>query len=149
MLLIGFAVMVSRVPWLPARLLDHRMSAATVRQVLQKVGGWALKVEHLVRPRLLALSDGPTINVVNGALLILAVLLLMAPLPLVPFANTLPAIAIILLCFGMAERDGVVIALGYFVTLVSTAYVGGLVVLVFYAGLHHQQVLDMIRAWFT
>lgn len=149
MLLIGFAVMMSRVPWLPARLLDHRMPTATVRQVLLKVRGWALRFEHLVRPRLLGLSGSATINVVNGGLIILDVLLLMAPLPLVPFVNTVPALAIILLCFGMAERDGLVITLGYFVSLVSLAYVGGLMLLVLYAGMRHEAALEMLKSWFN
>lgn len=149
MLLIGFAVMVSRVPWLPARLLDYRMPAATVRQVLEKVRGWALRFEHLVRPRLLGLTANPTINVINGGLIILDVLLLMAPLPLVPFVNSIPALAVILLCFGMAERDGAVILIGYFVSLVSLVYVGGLLVLVFYAGMHHEQGLQVLRGWFS
>lgn len=148
MLLIGFAVMVSRVPWLPARLLDYRMPAGTVRQVLGKVRGWALRFEHLVRPRLLGLSGSATINVVNGGLIIMDVLLLMAPLPLVPFVNSVPALAIILLCFGMAERDGAVIALGYFVSLVSLAYVGGLMLLVLYAGMHHEAALEVLKGWF-
>jgi hypothetical protein len=104
MLLIGFSVMVSRVPWLPERLLDRRLSTPHVRQVLRKVHGWALRFEHLVRPRLLGLSGGATINFVNGGLIMLAVALLMAPLPLVPLVNTLPAIAVMLLCFGMAGR---------------------------------------------
>ena len=90
---------------------------------------------------------GKAINALNGALIILAVLLLMAPLPLIPFVNSLPALAIILLCFGMAERDGAVITLGYFVTLVSAVYVGGLMILVFYAGLHYEQVLELLRGW--
>ena len=149
MLLIGFAVMVSRVPWLPARLLDYQMPAPTVRQVLQKVRGWAERFEHLVRPRLLGLSGSATINVVNGGLIILDVLLLMAPLPLVPFVNTVPALAIILLCFGMAERDGFVIALSYFVSLVSLVYVGGLMLLVLYAGMHHEAALDLLKNWFN
>ena len=106
MLLIGFAVMVSRVPWLPERLLNHSLPAATVRKVLHKVGGWAERFEHLVRPRWLGLTGTRTINVLNGALVIVAVLLLMAPIPLVPFVNSIPALAILLLCFGMAERDG-------------------------------------------
>jgi hypothetical protein len=148
MLLIAFAVMFSRVPWLPARLLDRELNAGTVRTVLGRVRGWALRFEHLVRPRLLALSQGPVINFVNGGLLALAVGLLMAPLPFVPLANTVPAIAIMLLCFGMAERDGAVIALGWFATLVSLAYVGGLLVLVFYAGLNHEKALDLVRGWF-
>ncbi len=148
MLLIGFAVMLSRVPWLPARLLDHRFQSETIRTVLGRVRGWALRFEHLVRPRLLGLSKGPVINFVNGGLLMLAVGLLMAPLPLVPLANTLPALAVLLLCFGMAERDGVVIALGWFTTLLSLAYVGGLLLLVFYVGLNHDKAVEFLRNLF-
>ena len=149
MLLIGFAVMVSRVPWLPERLLNHSLPATTVRKVLEKVQGWAERFEHLVRPRWLGLTGSPAINVVNGVLVIVAVLLLMAPIPLVPFVNSIPALAILLLCFGMAERDGAVIAVGYVTTLLSAAYVGGLIVLIFYAGLRHEQALEMLRGWFN
>ncbi len=148
MLLIAFAVMLSRVPWLPARLLDRDIKSGTVRTVLARARGWALRFEHLVRPRLLMLSQGRTINFINGGVLALAVGLLMAPLVLVPLANTLPAIAILLMCFGMAERDGAVIALGWFATLVALAYVGGLLVLVFYVGLNHEKAFDLVRAWF-
>jgi hypothetical protein len=49
----------------------------------------------------------------------------------------------------MAERDGVVILLGYFTTLVSAVYVGAFIVLVFYAGMNHEQVLAQIRHWFN
>ena len=149
MLLIGFAVMMSRVPWLPARIVNRSLPAGTVRTVLGKVRGWSERFEHLVRPRWLGLSGGRAINMLNGALVILAVLLLMAPIPLVPFINSVPALAILLLCFGMAERDGAVIVLGYFMTLVSTVYVGAFVVLVFYAGLNYQQVIDMARTWWA
>ena len=50
----------------------------------------------------------------------------MAPLPLVPLANTIPAAGIILLCLGLAERDGVLIILGYAVTLLSALYIGAI-----------------------
>jgi hypothetical protein len=149
MLLIGFAVMASRVPWLPERLLSHSLPSAAVRKVLQTVKGWAERFEHLVRPRWLALSGGPVVNALNGALVLVAVLLLMAPIPLVPFVNSIPALAILLLCFGMAERDGLVIALGYFTTALAAAYVGGLVFLVFYVGLRHEQAFDAVRAWWS
>lgn len=149
MLLIGFAVMVSRVPWLPERLLNRSLPAPTVRGVLAKVRGWAERFEHLVRPRLLGLTGGRFVNFFNGGLVIAAVVLLMAPIPLVPFVNSLPALAIILLCFGMAERDGAVILLGYFMTAVSAVYVGGLVLLVFYAGMRHEEAFEAIRQWFN
>jgi len=149
MLLIGFAVMVSRVPWLPQRLLDYSLPTPTVRLVLGRVRGWAERFEHLVRPRLLALSGGRAINAVNGALVIFAVLLLMAPIPLVPFVNSIPALAVMLLCFGMAERDGAVIVVGYFTTLVATVYVGGLLVLAVYAGVNYEQVFEMAKSWWA
>jgi hypothetical protein len=149
MLLIGFSVMVSRVPWLPQRLLNRSLPSATVRAILKKVRGWAERFEHLVRPRWLGLTGSGGINFVNGALIVVAVLLLMAPIPLVPFVNSIPALAIVLLCFGMAERDGFVIALGYLTTLISAVYVGGLIFLVFYVGLRHEQALEMLRTWWA
>jgi hypothetical protein len=149
MLLIGFAVMVSRVPWLPKRLLDYSLPTPTVRLVLGRVRGWAERFEHLVRPRLLGLSGSRAINAVNGALVIFAVLLLMAPIPLVPFVNSIPALAVMLLCFGMAERDGAVIVIGYFTTLVATFYVGGLLVLAVYAGVNYEQVFEMAKSWWA
>jgi hypothetical protein len=149
MLLIGFSVMASRVPWLPERLLNHSLPSATVRGTLQRVRGWAERFEHLVRPRMLGMTGGRAINALNGLLVLIAVLLLMAPLPLVPFVNSIPALAIMLLCFGMAERDGLIIALGYLTTLISTVYVGGLIILVFYVGLRHEQALAMLRAWWA
>jgi hypothetical protein len=102
-----------------------------------------------VRPRLLGLTGSRAINFINGALVIAAVLLLMAPIPLVPFVNSLPAFAIILLCFGMAERDGAVMLLGCGMTLLSAIYVGGLVLLVFYAGMRHEEAFEAIRLWFN
>jgi len=99
-------VVLNRVPWLPDRLLDHALPGETVQHVLERAVHAADRFEHLVRPRLLALTATPLVNSLNGIALVVAVLVLMAPLPLVPFANTLPAIGVILLCLGMAERDG-------------------------------------------
>lgn len=145
MLLIGVAVMLNRVPWLPDRLLSHALPSATVQHVLARCTGWAERLEHLFRPRLPGLTEAPAVNVLNGALLVLAVLLLMAPLPLVPLANTLPGIAIILLCLGMAERDGALVLAGYVVTLLSAAYVGALLLLVIRAGMDPQAALEFLR----
>jgi hypothetical protein len=131
MLLIGVAVVLNRVPWLPERLLDHALPTETVQERAAHSAG---RFEHLVRPRLLVLTATPFVNSVNGLVLVLAVLVLMAPLPLVPFANTFPAIGVILLCLGMAERDGVVILLGHTTTLIASAFVGTLLWLAAKAG---------------
>jgi len=141
MLLIGSAVVLNRVPWLPDRLIDHALPSETVQHVLERAAHAADRFEHLVRPRLLALTSTPLANSINGVVLVIAVLALMAPLPLVPFANTAPAIGVILLCLGMAERDGVVILLGHLVTLVAAVFVGTLLYFAARAG------SDPMAAW--
>lgn len=125
-LLIGYSVTLNRTPWLPDRLLDHALPSATIQHVLERAVRTASRFEHLAMPRLLSLTGSPAANVLNGLVLIVSVLTLMAPLPLVPLANTLPGIAIILLCLGMAERDGVLLLGGHVVALISLLYVGAL-----------------------
>lgn len=144
MLLIGIAVVLNRVPWLPGRLLDRALPSTTVQHVLERAAHAADRFEHLVRPRLLALTDSALANSIHGVVLVSAVLVLMAPLPLVPFANTLPAIGVILLCLGMAERDGAVILLGHLVTLIATAYVGTLLWLAARAGSNPQAAWNQL-----
>jgi hypothetical protein len=134
MLLIGLAVFSNRVPWLPNRLLDHALPGDTVQHVLERATRAADRFEHLIRPRLLAVTATPLANSLNGLALVIAVLALMAPLPLVPFANTLPAVGVILLCLGMAERDGTVILLGHVVTAVAATFVGSMLWLIVKAG---------------
>jgi hypothetical protein len=146
MLLIGIAVILGRLPWLPARLLDHALPSATVCTVLERGRRAALRFEHLARPRLLALTGSAAVNSVHGVALVLAVLLLMAPLPFVPLANTLPAIAIILLCLGLAERDGLILLAGYLVAALSAVYVISLLWFVLQAGMSADGV---VGEWFA
>jgi hypothetical protein len=149
MLLIGFAVVMNRVVWLPDRLLDHTLPSETVQHVLERAAHMAARFEHLVKPRLLGLTATPAVNAVNGLVLMVAVLLLMAPLPLVPFANTLPAIAIILLCLGMAERDGVLLLVGYLFTALSAAYIGALLWLAARTGSNLDVAWETLRGLFN
>ncbi len=126
MILIGFGVMANRLPWLPARLLDHALQARHVLPVLRKGAEWAKRFERLIRPRWLLLTHGPTVNRLNGLILIVAAASLLAPLPMIPFSNTIPALGIALLALGMVERDGALIVLGYLASLIGAAYVGGI-----------------------
>jgi len=148
MLVIAWAIVMNRVPWLPDPMLDRALPGDTVQQVLERAARAASRFEHLVRPRLLGLTATASLNCFNGLVLTLAVLLLMIPLPLVPFSNTLPAIAIILLCLGMAERDGAPLLLGYLFTLASVAYIGGLVWLAARTGSNLDVAWRAVRSMF-
>jgi hypothetical protein len=118
-----------------------------VLHALERGRGMALRFEHLVKPRLLAVTGTAAVNSVHGVALVLAVLLLMAPLPFVPLANTLPGIAIILLCLGLAERDGLLLLVGYLVAAISAAYVLALLWFVLHAGRSAEGVLADLGAW--
>jgi hypothetical protein len=145
-LLIGAAVALNRVPWLPDRLLDRVLPGETVDRLLERAIGAAARFEHLVKPRMLSLSTTPTINAVNGTVISIAALTLLVPLPLVPFTNSLPGLAILLLCLGMAERDGVLILLGHAMAGISVAFVGIILWLAAKAGSDPQAALAAAMA---
>jgi hypothetical protein len=147
MLLIGIAVFSNRVPWLPDRLLDHALPSDTVQHVLERATRAADRFEHLIRPRLLVMTATSLANSLNGLALVVAVLALMAPLPLVPFANTLPAFGVILLCLGMAERDGAVILLGHVVTAAAVTLVGSMLWLIGKAGSNPKAAYEAVVAF--
>lgn len=134
LILVGAGVSMNRVPWLPDGLLGRSLNSAHVAHVLRKSASISRRFEHLIRPRILGLTHGATLNRLNGVVLVFAALLLMAPLPLIPLTNTLPAIGIVLLAAGMAERDGACVIAGYVGTAVSAIYVGLLMFAVFWAG---------------
>ena len=82
MLLIAIAVILGRLPWIPERLLVRELPSESVRHVLGRGERLVRRFEHLVRPRLLALTGSAAINSVHGLVMAVVVLVLMAPLPL-------------------------------------------------------------------
>ena len=56
------------------------------------------------------------------------------PLGLVPFSNTLPAIAILLLATGMIQRDGLMVVGGYLFLVITVIYFAVLALMAFSAG---------------
>ena len=124
--LIAWGVTINRVPWLPQRLLRRTVPAAALARVLERGAKWFERAEHLVRPRWLVLTRPGWISAVNGLVLLTAGLTLAIPLPPIPLANTLPALAVILLAVGSLQRDGVVLLLGYAVLVKTFGYLGTL-----------------------
>lgn len=117
--LIGVGVALNRVPWLPSQLMNRTIERVHLIPALEKGAVLFGRLDKLIRPRMLALTHGATINRMNGFLLVGCALLLMAPFGLIPFSNTLPAFAILFLAAGMLQRDGLFVLLGY-VTMTAT-----------------------------
>ena len=104
--------------WLARRGMNDR-----ARALLKRMFNRAINIIASVgRPRLLRLSDKPA-RVLNGLMLSAAGLSMMTPVPLISFDNVLPALAIVLISWGLRLRDGLMLLLGYLVTLAAVASV--------------------------
>ncbi len=123
--LIGVGITLNRLPWMPARLLDRKIETKDLIPTLEKGAKMVTRIDRIIRPRLMPLTSG-AFNRLNGLALIFSALLLMVPFGFVPFSNTLPGIAILLLAAGMIQRDGLLILLGYVFIIITVIYFGAL-----------------------
>lgn len=133
-ILIGYGVALNRMPWLPDRLLDRRFPGAKLVPALEQGARLLARLERFLHPRWSVFVRSPFANRWNGWMIALAGVLLMAPFGLVPFSNTLPALAALFLAAGMLEQDGLFVLLGYgwivativyFVVLIAAAIAAG------------------------
>jgi hypothetical protein len=92
------------------------------------------RLDRVIRPRLLPLTDGAVINRINGLGLTLGGILLLFPLGLVPFSNTLPGIAVLFLAVGILQRDGLFIIAGHLMNVVTIIYFAALAIGALLAG---------------
>jgi hypothetical protein len=121
-ILVGIAIFLNRLPWLPARILDRRLDTAKLVPALQKGAGVVSRIDRYLKPRMTGLTQGATVNRINALAITAGGILLMFPLGLIPFSNTLPAIAILLLATGMIQRDGLIVLAGYAFLVFTVIY---------------------------
>lgn len=127
-LLIGISRLLGRQLWLPKRIVQRTLPADKLRSGLTQGMRVVQRLERLARPlRLKWLITGRVIGTLNSCSLITGALLLMAPFGFVPFSNTLPALALLLLSIGFLQRDGVYILLGHLVNVATILYFGLLI----------------------
>ena len=127
-LLLSVSRLVNRQLWLPKKLQQREVPTEKLRGGMLRGLKWFQRLERISRPRRMrGLTSRGFMNVVNNLGLILGAVLLMAPFGLIPFSNTLPAIAILLLAIGLLQRDGVCVLLGHLMNIASIVYFGVLI----------------------
>ena len=133
--LIGVGVAANRVPWLPARLMEKRVSTAHLARAFDHGARLVARLERFLHPRWNVLTRSAGINRFNGLMIVLGGVLLMAPFGFVPFSNTLPGLAILFLAIGILERDGVFVFLGYLAIVATIVYFAALIAAAVAAGM--------------
>lgn len=125
-ILIGIGITLNRLPWVPNRLMSRPIATEKLIPTLEKGAQTVARFERFIHPRLEKLTDGKAVNRLNGGALVFSGVLLIFPFGLIPFSNTLPAYAILFLSFGILQRDGLFIILGYLMMILTIIYFGAL-----------------------
>jgi hypothetical protein len=122
-LLVGISRLRNRNLWLPKRIAQRMLPADRLRAALNQGSKWLHRLERISRPhRLSWLVSTKLRRTVNNCALIAGAVLLMAPFGLIPFSNTLPALALLFLAIGLLQHDGLCVLYGHLVNLASVIY---------------------------
>lgn len=109
-----------RQPWVPGFLARREFSADSVKRSLERARPWLRRIEIFAKPRVSWLARGLMERLVGLVTMLLCSVILLPG----PFTNNPPGIAITVLGFALAERDGILVILGLLAAVV--AFVVGL-----------------------
>lgn len=110
-----------RCPWLPQTIAQFEFPRSLSQQLLKNTRRLLVWLEKVVRPRWKRVANHSYTWRVNGCCIAWLSILLMLP---IPFTNPLPAIAILFLAVAYIEADGLLMCIGYLLTLFNTIFFG-------------------------
>jgi hypothetical protein len=119
--LLAVALFLNRLPWLPERIQNKPLDAKKLVPALRKGVSVVGKFDRWVKPRWAGWTTPSWVRV-HSAAVVFGGVLLMAPLGLIPFSNTAPAVGILFLTVGMLQRDGLCVLFGYLGLVVTVIY---------------------------
>ncbi|MDM7459422.1 MAG: exopolysaccharide biosynthesis protein [Paracoccus sp. (in: a-proteobacteria)] len=111
-------------PWLPQVMRSRSFLRVDFARMLQRVLPSIRRVERLVGPRLIWMTNRRGEQVIGLFAFVLAVVLFLP----IPFGNTPPALAIAIMALAVLERDGLAAIAGTLVGLAGIAVVSGVIV---------------------
>lgn len=97
-------------PWLPVSLLRVLVSREAIHAGAESLRKWARRIDTVLQPRLVVLSEPPFANIAGLACALAAIATF--PLGLIPIAPLAPGMAITLIGLGLFARDGLLLLTG-------------------------------------
>ncbi|MGD9980558.1 MAG: exopolysaccharide biosynthesis protein [Hyphomonadaceae bacterium] len=97
-------------PWLPPSLLRVSVPRDTIHAGAESMRKWARRVDSVLQPRLILLSEPPFANLAGLACAVAA--LVTFPLGLIPIAPLAPGLAVAFIGLGLFARDGLLLLVG-------------------------------------
>lgn len=110
-------------PWLPQRVRSYQLELSQVQKVLTKGVPWLQRLENIARPRFCYFCTSVWGRVILGSAIALMSLSMINPLP---GTNTLPAMSIFVMGFGLQEDDGLISLMGFVIAVIAGSAVIGI-----------------------
>lgn len=124
LVILTFQVMMGRQSlWLPETVRKRTISRGLLESFVAKMMPVMARIERVLRPRFGLLVASNLAERVIGLVTFPLALVLFLP---IPFGNILPAAAVSCIALGLAERDGLAVALGYVLGLASVVLLGAI-----------------------
>ena len=100
---------------LPQKINDYELKNSTLRAISDKVVPRLVSVEKYVKPRF-SFAKSVYCKQFIGFISLLAAFSVALPIPL---TNAIPALGIAVMALGLLNRDGLVIIVGFFITVIG------------------------------
>jgi hypothetical protein len=101
--------------WLPKYVTTKSIPRHILATAIEKTNIYLFKIEKLTHRRFLFMIN-EKMNRIAGVMMFILATVTLSPLL---FANTIPGIGIVMICFGILNRDGLIVILGYIVGIVG------------------------------
>ena len=103
------------VPFLPPFIMKQKMDKRNFESFVDKAMPSLIYIEGYIQPRWYFLTHAFSQRLLGGIICLLA---LISMLPL-PFSNIPPSISLVLISLGLLQRDGVLMCMGIFMSLIA------------------------------
>ena len=113
-------------PWMPNVLRRIKISDAKLEKTRKTVSPVLRRIDSVIKARLPVMTSGPA--QVLTALISIILALTMIPLGVVPFGVVAPAFIIGLFGLGITARDGLLILIGFFLSLGVASGLGSILI---------------------
>ncbi|MEM6612617.1 MAG: exopolysaccharide biosynthesis protein [Cyanobacteria bacterium P01_C01_bin.72] len=126
-------------PWLPEKFLKGSMKLETIQKFVKMGTPWVERIENVTKPRVAYLCTSLPGRVTLGTAIALMSISMMIP---IPGTNTLPAIGIFVIAFGLLEDDGLVCIAGLFICSLGAALTTSILV---FGKVAVERFIDLIK----
>ncbi|MGB5959694.1 MAG: exopolysaccharide biosynthesis protein [Coleofasciculaceae cyanobacterium] len=131
----------AKLPWLPAKVSNYAIELKQLQGVIKAGIPWLKRIELLSRPRLSYICTSLPGRVTLGIAIALMGISMMIP---IPGTNTLPAIGIFVIGFGLMEDDGAISIGGLVLCLIGGILSISILGALFWGG---TSLIDLIKSW--